>query len=63
MSVQPITLKVRLGNDFRRCLLVNEEQTYDDFIIMLQRIYPALPRSEPLIIKYQDDGMAWYGMV
>ena len=52
-----LIIKVRLGNDFRRVMVTNEEQTYDEFVLMMQRVFGhSLPHDSPLVIKYQDDG-------
>jgi hypothetical protein len=53
-----LVIKVRLGNDFRRLAIVNEEPTLDDFVLMMQRVFgAALSTSAPLVIKYQDNGV------
>ena len=51
-------LKVRLGSDIRRLVLYNTHISYDDLVIMLQRIYDGqLKSSDDVTLKYYDDGM------
>ncbi len=57
VGMSHLIIKVRLGNDFRRVMVTNEEQTYDEFILMMQRVFGhSLPTDSPLVIKYQDEG-------
>lgn len=51
-------LKVRLGDDTRRLVLYNTHISYDDLVLMLQRIYNGqLKSSDDVTLKYYDDGM------
>ena len=50
-------LKVRLGNDTRRQLLYNTNISYNDLVLMLQRIFPEkLQPSDDVTLKYFDEG-------
>ena len=50
-------LKVRLGNDTRRFVLYNTHISYDDLVLMLQRIYDGqLKGTDDVTLKYYDDG-------
>lgn len=50
-------LKVRLGNDLRRLVLYNTHISYDDLVLMLQRVYGGkLKSSDEVTLKYYDDG-------
>ena len=53
-----LNVKARCGREWRKFAVVNEEQTYDDFVMMLQRVFPgALDPAQPINIKYQDEGV------
>lgn len=55
-----LVLKVRLGEDVRRIAHINEDLTYDDLLLMLQRIFSSrLAPGDELAIKYTDDGAMW----
>lgn len=52
-------LKVRLGDDIRRMVLYNTHISYDDLVLMLQRVYNGkLKSSDDVALKYYDEGMA-----
>lgn len=52
-----LVIKARLGDDVRIIPIHNEDITYDELILMMQRVYRAtLASSDDLTIKYQDDG-------
>lgn len=51
-------LKVRLGNDTRRQMLYNTNISYNDLVLMLQRIYAGiLKASDDITLKYFDEGI------
>ena len=50
-------LKVRLGDDVRRMVLYNTHISYDDLVLMLQRVYDGkLKSSDDVALKYYDEG-------
>lgn len=50
-------LKVRLGEDTRRMVLYNTLISYDDLVLMLQRVFDGkLRSSDEVTLKYQDEG-------
>ncbi len=50
-------LKVRLGNDTRRQLLYNANISYNDLVLMLQRIFGGkLQPTDDVTLKYFDEG-------
>ena len=50
-------LKVRLGQDTRRMVLYNTLISYDDLVLMLQRVYDGkLRSSDEVTLKYKDEG-------
>ena len=51
-------LKVRLGDDTRRMVLFNTNISYDDLVLMLQRVFDGLLRSnDEVTLKYIDEGI------
>jgi hypothetical protein len=53
-----LVVKTRWGRDVRCLAVVNEDQTYEDFVMMLVRLYPALSPSADIKLKYQDQGLS-----
>ena len=52
-----LVIKAQLGDDLRRILIHNEELTYDELILMMQRVFkPKLDCLDSFIIKYKDEG-------
>ena len=50
-------LKVRLGEDTRRMVLYNTQISYDDLVLMLQRVFEGkLRSSDEVTLKYYDEG-------
>lgn len=53
-----LVIKAQLDDDLRRILIHNEELTYDELILMMQRVFkPKLDNVENLFIKYKDEGI------
>jgi protein TFG len=51
-----LVIKVRLGTDVRRIPLNNEDLTYDEFILMMQRIFRGkLNPADEIVVKYRDE--------
>ena len=57
-----LVIKAQFGAEFRRFPLFNEDQTYDDFLMMLStRVFPSklsIAAGE-IFIKYIDEGMSF----
>lgn len=52
-----LIIKVELDNDIRRIPIHNEALTYDELILMMQRVYRnKLSNTDDLLIKYKDEG-------
>ncbi|VDD75776.1 unnamed protein product [Mesocestoides corti] len=50
-----LVIKAQLHDDIRRILIHNEELTYDELILMMQRVFkPKLDGIDNFIIKYKD---------
>ena len=52
-----VVVKARLGGELRRIPLHNEDLTYSDLVLMLQRVF-GLNASDDISLKYTDEGMA-----
>jgi len=51
-----VVVKARLGNDIRRIPIHNDDLTFNDLVLMLQRVFrDALQPSDELLIKYSDE--------
>jgi protein TFG len=52
-----LIIKAQLGNDIRRIPIHNEDLTYDDLLLMMQRVFRGqLTNSDDVTIKYKDEG-------
>ena len=52
-----LIIKVRLGEDVRRIPIHNEDITYDELVLMMQRVFRGkISSSDDLSIKYEDEG-------
>lgn len=52
-----LIIKVQLGDDIRRIPIHNESLTYDELVLMMQRVFRGkLTASDELMIKYKDEG-------
>ena len=54
-----LIIKAQLEHDIRRILIHNEDITYDELIIMMQRIFQGrLSSRDEVTLKYRDEGKA-----
>lgn len=54
-----LVIKARLADDIRRVPIHNEDITYDELILMLQRVFrDKLSNTDEVTLKYADDGKA-----
>lgn len=52
-----LILKVRLGEDVRKIPIFNEDITYDELLLMLQRVFRGkLKPTDEVTLKYCDEG-------
>ena len=52
-----LIIKARLGDEFRRVPIHNEDITYDELLLMLQRLFPkCLSPTDDVLLKYKDEG-------
>lgn len=52
-----LIIKAQLGDDIRRIPIHNEDLTYDELLLMMQRVFRGkLNSSDDVIIKYKDEG-------
>ena len=55
-----LVIKCCLGDDMRRIPVLNEDLTYDELVLMMQRVYRSkLTDSDDITIKYTDEGMPY----
>ncbi|XP_052244763.1 protein TFG-like isoform X2 [Dreissena polymorpha] len=51
-----LIIKTALGDDIRRILITNEDITYDELLLMMQRVYRGkLNSTDDIVIKYKDE--------
>ena len=52
-----LIIKVALGEDIRPIPIHNEDITYDELVLMMQRVFRGkISSSDELMIKYRDEG-------
>ena len=57
-----LIIKAQLGDDIRRIPIHNEDITYDELVLMMQRVFRGkLQSSDEVAIKYKDEGMSLAG--
>lgn len=55
-----LIIKARLGDDIRRVPIHNEDITYDELLLMLQRVFRGkLKNTDDVTLKYCDEGEMW----
>lgn len=55
-----LIIKAQLGNDIRKIPIHNEEITYDELILMMQRLFRGrINSSDDVRIKYKDEGLCF----
>ena len=58
-SQDSLVIKCRLGEDMRRMPVLNQDLTYDELLLMLQRVFHGkLSISDDITVKYTDEGGA-----
>lgn len=58
-----LCFQVQLGDDIRKVLIHNESITYDELLLMMQRIFNGkLTANDDLTIKYKDEGSLYFIM-
>lgn len=57
-----LIIKAQLGDDIRRIPIHNEDITYDELVLMMQRVFRGkLQSNDEVAIKYKDEGESGYG--
>ena len=52
-----LIIKAQLGDDIRRIPIHNEDITYDELLLMMQRLFRGkIKGSDEIVIKYKDEG-------
>lgn len=55
-----LIIKAQLGDDIRRIPIHNEDITYDELVLMMQRVFRGkLQSNDEVTIKYKDEGEWW----
>ncbi len=55
-----LVVKVQLGDEIRRIPIHNEDITYDELMLMLQRVFLGkLKNEDEIVIKYRDEGIRY----
>lgn len=53
-----LMIKAQLGDDIRMLPLFNEDITYDELILMMQRVFKGkLSNMDDVTLKYKDEGV------
>lgn len=56
-----LIIKAQLGEDIRRIPIHNEDITYDELVLMMQRVFRGkLLSNDEVTIKYKDEGNVWF---
>lgn len=56
-----LIIKAQLGNDIRKIPIHNEEITYDELLLMMQRLFNGkIKSSDDVVMKYKDEGNNFY---
>ena len=51
-----LIIKASVGDDIRRIPILNDDLTYDELILMMQRVFRGvLEANEELVLKYKDE--------
>ena len=57
LHAEPLVVKARFGGDIRRIPISNADLTYDDLVLMIQRIFRSrLGANDDVLLKYTDEG-------
>ena len=52
-----LVIKAKLGDDIRKVPIFNEDITYDELLLMLQRVFKGrLSPTDDVTLKYRDEG-------
>ena len=55
-AVGQLIIKASVGDDIRRIPIHNDDLTYDELILMMQRVFKGvLKTDEDLVLKYKDE--------
>ena len=55
-SAGQLIIKAAYGEDIRRIPIHNDDLTYDELVLMMQRVYRGvIPADQELVLKYKDE--------
>ncbi len=53
-----VVFKVKLGNEIKKIVIHNDELTFNELCLMMQRIFSEkIGKSDEFTLKYTDEGM------
>ena len=53
-----MVIQVQLNDDIRRVPIHNEDITYDELVLMMQRVFRGkLTTTDDVLLKYKDEGI------
>ena len=56
-----LIIKAKVGDDIRKVPIFNEDITYDELLLMLQRVFKGtLSPTDDVTLKYKDEGRFVY---
>ena len=56
MESGQLIIKAAYGEDIRRIPIHNDDLTYDELVLMMQRVYRGvIPADQELVLKYKDE--------
>lgn len=59
-----LVIKVSLGDDIRCIPIHNEDITYDELVLMMQRVFKGkVNTGDDVLIKYKDEGLIPFMLV
>ena len=59
-----LIIKAKIADDIRRIPIHNEDLTYDELVLMMQRVFRGtISSSDELLIKYADEGVMLFHFV
>ena len=53
-----VVFKVKLGNEIKKIVIHNDELTFNELCLMMQRIFSEkIGKSDEFTLKYTDEGL------
>ena len=59
-----VVFKVKLGDEIKKVVIHNDELTYNELCLMIQRIFSEkIDKSDEFALKYTDEGKPRYKLI